>query len=213
MDTEQPNTSETSTVIASTKKWPGAFGVYKDSKAAIMLNLVPIVELLLINIVANIVLRFIPFIGWIASLLISVFVATCVYQLYLAGVNGKTLDLSKVIDGSKRIYLNMLLAIVLIWLTCLSFLLLIIPGLILVPRIIMTPYFVIDKKLDAIEAYKASWHATKGHVGKIYGIIGVTVLMILPSITIIGILLTIYWVVLYSAASAILYKYITNKAK
>ncbi len=213
MDKDLKKTDHSATVVlpkgsSHPKSWQGAFAAYKPSREAVMLNIVPIVELWLINIVASVVLRYIPTIGQLISALISVFIGLCIYQLYLSGVKGNALTLSEVIDKAKTLYLQAILLYILLALSCLSFLLLIIPGLIIVPRIVLSPYFLIDKKLSAVDAYKASWNATRGHVGKVYGIFGVSLLMIIPSITIIGILLTIYWLVLYGAASAILYQYI-----
>ncbi|MGD0284360.1 MAG: hypothetical protein ABSB12_02090 [Candidatus Saccharimonadales bacterium] len=126
-------------------------------------------------------------------------------------LNGKIMAFNQVVEQCIKFYVNALELYALIILTCLSFLLLIIPGLIIVPRVALAPYFLIDKKLSAIDAYKASWHATKGHVGKIYGIVGVMILMVLPVITVIGIIATIYLLIMYSAAFAILYQFISKK--
>jgi hypothetical protein len=66
--------------------------------------------------------------------------------------------------------------------------------------------------MSPIEAIKASWAATEHHISKVYGIIGVNILIALISITIIGILATIYFAVMYIAAVPILYSFlIANK--
>jgi hypothetical protein len=181
-----------------------------------MVNLVPIIELILINIVVGSVLRYLPAFGFkvfgnIVSIFLGVFIDICLIKLYLAGLNGKIMAFNQVVEQCIKFYVNALELYALIILTCLSFLLLIIPGLIIVPRVALAPYFLIDKKLSAIDAYKASWHATKGHVGKIYGIVGVMILMVLPVITVIGIIATIYLLIMYSAAFAILYQFISKK--
>jgi len=71
----------------------------------------------------------------------------------------------------------------------------------------------VDQKLGVLEAYKASWHATKGNGGKIWAIFGVTLLMILPTVTVIGFIATIYLTWMYSAVFALLYTYITGSTK
>ena len=65
--------------------------------------------------------------------------------------------------------------------------------------------------MDVMEAYKASWDATKGNLRKILAIIGVYLLMILPVITIIGVLATIYFTFTYAAVYALLYEYLKDK--
>ncbi len=194
------------------KTWPGAFGIYKNSKAAVMVNLVPIIELWALNIVVNIVLNYVPLIGRLVSSLFSIFIATCIYHMYLAGIHNNKMELSEAVDKTSKLYIRMVGLYILIFLTCLSFLLLVIPGLIIVPRVLLAPYFLIEKNMNAVEAYKASWNATRGNVGKMYAIFGVILLMLLPIITVVGILLSIYWIVLYGAATAILYKFITKKS-
>lgn len=58
-----------------------------------------------------------------------------------------------------------------------------------------------------LDAYKASWAATRGHAMKVWGIAGVNCLMLLPVITIIGIPVSLYLLFMYSAANAVLYAY------
>jgi uncharacterized membrane protein len=95
----------------------------------------------------------------------------------------------------------------------LSVALFVIPAFFIIPRVYLSIYFVIDKEMGPIEAVKSSWEATRGHVGKIYGILGVNILIILPIITLIGIIATVYFGFMYFAASAVLYNYITTSKK
>jgi hypothetical protein len=62
--------------------------------------------------------------------------------------------------------------------------------------------------MDAVEAYKASWNATKGHGSKIWGLIGVTALFALLMIVVIG----VYFIIMYAAAFALFYLYITTSS-
>lgn len=202
----------------SQNEWPGAFGIYKFSRKAVLVNLILIIEFVLINVVVGSVFRYLPVLGFkvfgnIVSIFLGIFINICLIKLYLAGLNSKAMAFNQVVEQCVKFYINALGLYALIILTCLSFLLFIIPGLFIVPRVVLAPYFLVDKKLNAVDAYKASWHATKGHVGKVYGIVGVTILMVLPVITVIGIIATIYLLIMYSAAFAILYQFISkNKA-
>jgi uncharacterized membrane protein len=217
---ERPNIGEQTPThdleVTTQNTWPGAFGIYKTSRKAVMVNLIPIIELVLINVVVGSVLRFLPTNGFkvfgnIVSIFLGIFINICLIKLYLAGLNGRVMAFNEVVEQCEKFYVSALGLYALIILTCLSFLLLIIPGLTIVPRVVLAPYFLIDKKLNAVDAYKASWHTTKGNVSKVYGIVGVTILMILPVITIIGIIATIYLLVMYSAAFAILYQFVSKK--
>jgi uncharacterized membrane protein len=89
-----------------------------------------------------------------------------------------------------------------------SAVLFIIPVFFVLPRLALAYYFLIDKHMGVIEAYKASWHATKGNAGKVWGIIGATILMALLMITIIGIPFSIYFLIMYSAVFAVLYEFL-----
>jgi len=49
-----------------------------------------------------------------------------------------------------------------------GFILLIIPGIILGIRLYYTPFVLIEQKLGAIDAIKASWEMTRGHGGQVF---------------------------------------------
>jgi len=70
-----------------------------------------------------------------------------------------------------------------------------------------------NPKMSGTEALSRSWDMTKGHMGKIFGIIGVSILMLLPVITIVGIIATVILLVLYAAAMPVLYNYLVGKQK
>jgi uncharacterized membrane protein len=89
----------------------------------------------------------------------------------------------------------------------LSLLLLIIPFFFVMPRLVLAPYFMVDKKLGPIEALKASWAASKGNVGKIWGIFGVALLFGALILVLVGIYLSF----MYAAIFAVFYLYITRQ--
>jgi hypothetical protein len=62
-----------------------------------------------------------------------------------------------------------------------------------------------------MDAYKASWAETKGYAINIWGIIAVNILFALLIVTIIGIPFSIYFLIMYSAAFAVFYLYLTDK--
>jgi hypothetical protein len=193
------------------KVWPGAFGIYKNSKVAVLVNLWPLISLLIINLAATLILNYIPVIGGIVSSLASIFISTSMLLVYLAGIRNQKMEMGEAFNKASKFFIRMIILYILIGLSALSFLLLIIPGFIIVPRILLAPYYLIDKNMDPIDAYKASWNVTKGQYGKIYGVLGATLLMSLIAVTIIGIPIAIYWLFLYGASMVILYKFLSKE--
>lgn len=72
----------------------------------------------------------------------------------------------------------------------------------------LAQYFLIEGKLGIVDSLSASWNATKGNVGKVWGIFGVSLLFGLLFLTFIGIPFAIYFIVMYQAAFAVLYMYL-----
>lgn len=194
--------------------WPGAFGAYKYSKQAVKPNVGTLIVLWLVSVVIGFLLGLeLKSIGQLVSYVIDSLATAAFTLTYIAGVRGQRFSLGQALSGAMPFWLKMIGLNILVTLSyVISALLLLVPFFFVVPRLALANYFLVDKKMGVMEAYKASWAATKGNVGKIYGIIGATILMALLMLTIIGIPFSIYFLVMYSAASAILYEFINQKA-
>lgn len=73
-------------------------------------------------------------------------------------------------------FLNYLIAQILVGLTVmLGFVLLIVPGIIAAVGLMFTPYIILDKKMGAIESFKASWALTQGHRMQLFLLMGAIV--------------------------------------
>jgi hypothetical protein len=228
MDSQTPTPAPAP--LAPMKTWPGAFGVYKYSGAAVKVVLKTVVLLFILELVISTLVnatlgaprvsgvtgRTVGVhhqfgtiaLGELLDLIAASMIGIATVYTLLSGVKGKTVEIGEALTMAlglivKYILLEFLVALSLV----VSLILFVVPFFFVYPRLVLAPYFLIDQKLGVVEAYKASWHATKGHSSKVWGITGVGLLMILPSITIIGLLLTIYWLVLYSAAVALLYTF------
>jgi hypothetical protein len=201
--------------------WPGAFGIYKLSQQAVKTNLWPLVSCYLVSFLIAIVLEAIlptskneawsshESIKNLLNFVLNVPLITATTYLWLAGTKGEEVSFGDAVRKGITLYVPMLLCVLLLYvLISLSLLALIIPFFFVMPRLVMSTLFLVDKNLDPWESIKASWQASKGHSGKVWGIIGVAFLMVLPCLTIIGIPLSIYWWLMYSAALAILYRYV-----
>lgn len=188
--------------------WPGAFGAYKFSKQAVRLNLTALVLVYVISIIFSMV-QYIPKVGLVISIIVSALIAAAPVIVFLAGAQGKKIDAVDALKQSPKYVFNyiglyLLSSLVLI----VAFLLFIIPFFIVLPRIALAYYFMVDQNQNFVDAFSSSWKATKGHSGKVWGIIGASFAMGLLFFTIIGIPFAIYFLIMYSAATAILYEFI-----
>lgn len=208
----------------STDRWPGAFGVFKPSLRTVAFNLAAF----LLTVAVSFVIQFvftsidsasdssaIAIVVQIATLVISIFFAIATTYVLLDASESKKIDFKSALQRSKApllpyIGLSILTGIIVIA----SFVALIIPFFFIAPRLILAGYYMLDQKKGVIDSLKTSWAETRGHVGKVYGIVGVNLLMCLLFLTIIGIPVAIFLLVAYSAATVLLYKYIvTGKLK
>jgi hypothetical protein len=204
------------TLEAVPATWPGGFGIYKYSKQAVMRNLGTIILLIALTIVFSGVLSIFihnkpadNLVSWI----VGAFASGATAYTYLASLRGNKVEVSEAMSKGWHYLINMLLLNLLIGLALIgSLLLFIIPFFFVFPRLLLTEYFLVDKNLDPVEAFKASWQATKGQMGKVLGVVGVGFLMVLLMVTIIGIPLALYFLVMYSAAFAVLYEWINKSA-
>jgi len=220
---DQQPTNNTAHAVAQLPKitnWPGAWGIYKYSKAAIKLNIKTYVVLLLISGLINTFTNMLGgskpsamlFIASTLSILLGVVISIAVIVVYLAGINNKKVSVSEALNGISKYIVNYVIAAIIVGVAALaSFLLFIIPAFFVIPRLIFAPYLVIDKDMGGVDAVQASWSMSKGHVGKVYGILGATLAMSLLAFTIIGIPFAIYFIVMYAASTAVLYNYAVNK--
>src|SRR5665213_3408294 len=184
-------------------EWPGAFKIYSISKAAIMSNIGPFLSLLLIYVVFVLIFSGIErsvksapaldMLRLIYELFALILSSTLIYGT-LQSVKGNKFSVGSAYeDIVKKAIKIVLTGICLAIISGVSLLLLIIPFFFIVPRVYLALFFVIDQDLSPPDAIRASWDHTKGHVGKVYGIIGVTILIVLPIITVVGIIATVYF--------------------
>ncbi len=197
------------------QEWPGAFGIYTRSQKAVITNIGIIVILGLIPFAASIIFAILfnhdaleqTLVNIVSIILGPVFIIAI-----LRGIEGKKISLSDAFKDGVPFVLPYFLVSILVGLALLgSILALLVPFFFVMPRLLLAEYFVVDKKMNAIDAFRASWNETKGHSAKVWGIIGASIVMLLPVFTIVGIPVAIFLLVMYSASTGILYKYITQQ--
>jgi hypothetical protein len=194
--------------------WPGAFGIYKYSRDAVKVNLVTIVVLYIVSVVLQaIIKKALGNPGSIIAALVGVLFAISILLAQIAGVRRQKMEIGDSLSKSLPLFLKYLGLYIIVALSLVvSLLLLVIPFFFVLPRLVLASYYLVDRNQGIMEAYKSSWDASKGHSLKVWGIIGVGILMALLMVTIIGIPVAIYLLIMYSAAFAVLYEYINKKA-
>jgi hypothetical protein len=79
---------------------------------------------------------------------------------------------------------------------------LIVPGIILACRLAFVPYLVTDRRMEATEAIRESWHMTSGHGGTIFlmGLLAIPVSIAGALLLGVGIILAVMWISLAFAS-------------
>lgn len=121
---------------------------------------------------------------------------------YLKAARGDKLKVTDMFEVFRN-YLNAVLAGLLVGIIIVvGLVLLIIPGIIFACKLAFTPYLVVDRKREVIEAVKESWSMTGGHAWKVFFIgllaipIGIAGLIFFG----VGIIVSIMWVSLALAS-------------
>ena len=131
---------------------------------------------------------------------------------YLKAARDDPLDIKDMFEVFRN-YWNAVLASLLVGVIIgIGFVLLIVPGIIFACKLAFTPYLVVDRKMQVIEAVKESWRMTGGHAWKVFLIgllsipIGIAGLICFG----VGIIIAIMWV---SLAFASLYHAVSSSGK
>ncbi len=202
--------------------WPGAFGAYQYSKSAVTTNLSTYLSVFVLTFFATILLSSIGGmdthsgsygLAQVLSMLASVYLSGAMIFVLIKGVDRKKIVFSDIFAKVTRYFLPLLVVYILMYaILVASLILLIIPFFIVLPRLTLAPYFVVAENMDPVEAIKASWNKTRGHSGKVWGIIGATIAYTLLMLTIVGIPFSVYFLFMYGGAYAVLFRWIQKNA-
>jgi len=142
------------------------------------------------------------FIGLLYGLLIVGPVNYGVSFAFLKAARGNKLEITDMFAGFRN-YWNAVLANLLVGaIVFIGFILLIIPGIIFACKLAFTPYLVVDRKMDVIEAIKASWSMTRGHTWRVFfiGLLAIPIAILGLCLLLIGIIPAIMWISLTFAS-------------
>ena len=205
---------EPAATVTNTGAWPGAFGIFKQSRDAVMLNIWTVLGLGFASFAVGFGLEYLAtalqaprVAGQVVGNLLSIWISVALITTYLASVRRKRISMDEALGGSLPLYINyFLLWIVLVVVLICSLLLFVVPFFFIYPRLVLAPYYLVDKKLGVMEALNVSWRESKDHLGKIWGIIGASLVFALLWFVLVG----IYFSIMYAAAFAILYLYVVR---
>ncbi|MFC1939451.1 YciC family protein [Chloroflexota bacterium] len=141
-------------------------------------------------------------IGFIYSILIVNPVEFGVAFAYLKAARGDKLEIKDMFEAFRN-YWNAVLANLLVCvIVIIGFFLLIIPGIIFACKLAFTPYLVVDRKMEVIEAVKESWRMTNGHAWKVFliGLLGIPISIAGVLCFGVGIIVAIMWITLAAAS-------------
>jgi len=127
-----------------------------------------------------------------------------VKYVFLRAVRGQRIEIKDVLRGFDN-FINVVAANVLVGIVvAFGLIFLIVPGIILACKLAFVPYLVIDKKMDAIAAFRKSWDMTKGVALTIFlmGVISFFLIVLGLILLIVGVIPASIWI---SSAFASLY--------
>lgn len=148
------------------------------------------------------------------SLLLSPVITYATDLIFLHAIRDQKIEFNNLLIGFKKEnYLNIVLANLLgLVLIIISFVALVIPGIIVGCRLSLVSYLVMDKGLGPMEALETSWKMTKGHFWTIFGlsIVSFFILILGLILAIVGVIPALSWI---KASFASLYEALVVEEK
>ena len=145
---------------------------------------------------------FLSFLGAVYGILIVGPVNYGVSFAYLKASREESLEIKNMFEAFQT-YWNAVLASLLVCVfVVIGFILLIVPGIVFACKLAFTPYLVVDRKMDVIEAVKGSWNMTRGHAWKVFliGLLAVPISIAGLICFGVGIILSIMWITMAFAS-------------
>jgi len=134
--------------------------------------------------------------GFIYSILIVNPINYGISFAYLKAARNDKLEIRDMFEAFRN-YWNAVLANILVGvIVIIGFFLLIIPGIIFACKLAFTPYLVVDRKMEVIEAVKESWRMTNGHAWTVFliGLLAIPISIVGLICLVVGIIPAIMWI-------------------
>ena len=122
--------------------------------------------------------------------------------VYLKAARDEPPDIKDVFDGFRDYWNVVLASLVVSVIFWIGIVLLIVPGIIFACKLAFTPYLVLDRKMQAVDAIKESWRMTTGHAWKVFliGLLAIPIVLAGLICFVVGIIISIMWITLASAS-------------
>lgn len=136
------------------------------------------------------------------GLLITSPIGYGVSYAYLKAARSEPLDIRDMFEAF-YVYWDAVLASLLVGIIVgFGFVLLIVPGIIFACRLAFTPYLVVDRHMGVVDAVKESWHMTRGHAWKVFGVglLAIPIALAGLMFCFVGIIFALIWIKLASAS-------------
>jgi len=143
--------------------------------------------------------------GIVYGIFISGPIAMSADWVFLKAVRREKIVIKDMFSVFERNYWNAVVAgLVKGIIIIIGFLMLIVPGIIFACRLAFVNYLIIDEKMEALEAVKASWAMTKGHGWTIFGMAMLGFLIVIAGLMVLffGVFISAMWI---TASFAVLY--------
>lgn len=125
--------------------------------------------------------------------------------VFLKAVRREKIEIKDMFSVFERNYWNAVLAGLLKFIIIgLGIMMLIVPGIIFACRLVFVNYLVIDRKMEALEALKASWAMSRGHGWTVFGMALLAILIVIAGLAcfFFGVFIAAMWI---TASFAVLY--------
>ncbi len=134
--------------------------------------------------------------GFVYSVLVAAPVEYGVSFASLKAARGDKLDIGDMFEAFRN-YWNAVLASVLAGaIVVIGLVMLIVPGIIFGCKLAFTPYLVVDRKMEAVDAIRESWRMTNGHAGTVFliGLLAIPILFAGLLCFGVGIIVSMMWI-------------------
>ncbi len=136
------------------------------------------------------------FLGLVYGILINGPVDYGVAFANLKAARGDKLEIKDMFEAFKN-YWNAVLASLLVFvIIIIGLIIFIVPGIIFACKLVFTPYLVVDRKMEVIEAIKESWRMTGGHSWKVFfiGLLAIPVIIAGLICFGVGVIISFMWI-------------------
>jgi uncharacterized membrane protein len=121
---------------------------------------------------------------------------------YLKAARGDKLEIKDMFAAFQNYWNAVLASLLVLVIVIIGFILIIVPGIIFACKLAFTPYLVVDRKMEVIEAVKTSWRMTNGYAWKVFLIylLGIPIFIAGLICLGVGVIIAIMWITLAIAS-------------